>query len=115
MSDTLQPCGHTDDQQANAILDEPCVCCMRDEIDRLREPIREAIEYLDSNELNSIAAGSILHRKLRAALAGTADQPAVARDDLDGFELGHLPLCRYLTNGGPCNCGRPADNSESSR
>lgn len=50
----------------------------------------------------------------------TRDPEPVAADkssgDVDEIELGHLPLCRYLTNGGPCNCGlRRPNPTEGSR
>jgi ElaB/YqjD/DUF883 family membrane-anchored ribosome-binding protein len=44
------------------------------ELARAREMIRDADQYLSSNELNSIGAGSQLHRQFKAALAPTAEK-----------------------------------------
>jgi uncharacterized coiled-coil protein SlyX len=43
------------------------------ELARAREAVRDADQYLSSNELNSIGAGSQLHRQFKAALALTAE------------------------------------------
>jgi len=45
-----------------------------EERDRLAAALREAVEYLDSGVVpNKIHSGSLFHRKMRAALAGTAE------------------------------------------
>lgn len=58
-------------------VDGYCPKCMLDTQERqtdriwaLEAAIRESVEYLDSNPLNSVGAGSQLHRQLRAALQG---------------------------------------------
>lgn len=48
----------------------------RRELATANERLREAVEYLDSNPLNSIGARSILHRKMADALAGSAKAEA---------------------------------------
>lgn len=37
--------------------------------------LNEAVEYLDENSLNQIAAGSKLHRLMRGAINAVADKP----------------------------------------
>ena len=39
------------------------------EVKRLRDALATASDYLDGNQLSSIASGSTCHRKMRAALS----------------------------------------------
>lgn len=49
--------------EANALLQEH-IESLEKQIAEIRAVMTEACEYLDSNELNTIGHGSILHRKL---------------------------------------------------